>query len=137
MDKQLIEGKLESLRRCINRVETKRPKTFEELENNLDLQDILSVNLERSVQLCVDIGSHISSQTDSKLPTTMAETFDILANENIIEMSTAQSMKKAVGFRNIAVHNYQSINWEIVFNISHHKLDDFKTFAKEIDKVIS
>lgn len=137
MDKQLIEGKLESLRRCINRVETKRPKTFEEFEDNLDLQDIVSVNLERAVQLCVDIGSHISSNTDSKPPTTMAETFEILADENIIEKSTAQSMKKAVGFRNIAVHNYLSINWEIVFNICHYKLDDFKVFAIEIDKVIS
>ncbi len=91
MDKQLIEGKLESLRRCINRVETKRPKKFEDFENNLDLQDILSVNLERAVQLCVDIGSHISSQTDSKPPTTMAKTFDILADEDIIKPSTAES----------------------------------------------
>ncbi len=46
-------------------------------------------------------------------------------------------MKKAVGFRNIAVHNYQNINWEIVFNICHYKLDDFKNFAREIDNVIS
>lgn len=137
MDKQLIEGKLESLRRCIKRVETKRPETYEKLKNNLDLQDILSVNLERAVQLCVDIGSHISSQTDSKPPTTMSDTFDILADEGFIKMSTAESMKKAVGFRNIAVHNYQDINWEIVFNICHHKLDDFKTFTKEIDKIIS
>ena len=41
-------------------------------------------------------------------------------------------MKKAVGFRNIAVHNYQEIDWEIVFNICHHKLDDFRTFAQVI-----
>jgi uncharacterized protein YutE (UPF0331/DUF86 family) len=41
-------------------------------------------------------------------------------------------LKKAVGFRNIVVHNYQEIDWEIVFNICHHKLDDFRAFAQAI-----
>lgn len=137
MDKQLIQEKMESLRRCIIRIETKRPDRFEELESNLDLQDILSVNLERAVQLCVDIAAHILSQTESEPPETMANAFELLADKNIIQSSTAQSMKKAVGFRNIAVHNYQKINWEIVFNICHKKLDDFKVFAREINKQIS
>jgi uncharacterized protein YutE (UPF0331/DUF86 family) len=39
---------------------------------------------------------------------------------------------KAVGFRNIAVHNYQEIDWEIVFNICYHKLDDCRVFAQAI-----
>jgi len=106
MDKQLVLEKLEALRRCIKRIETKRPRTFKELKNNLDLQDILSVNLERAVQLCVDIGAHIIAQTESKPPDTMAKTFDLLAEKQIITNSAALAMKKAVGFRNIAVHNY-------------------------------
>jgi len=117
MDKQLVHEKLESLRRCIKRIETKRPQTFQELKNNLDLQDILSVNLERAVQMCVDIGAHIIAKTESKPPETMAKTFDFLAKKQIITESTALAMKKAVGFRNIAVDNYQAVNWEIVFNI--------------------
>lgn len=133
MDKQLVREKLEALRRCIKRIETKRPQTFKELENSLDLQDILSVNLERAVQMYVDIGAHIIAQTESRPPDTMSKTFDILAEKQIIADSTALAMQKAVGFRNIAVHNYQSVNWKIVFNISHYKLENFKTFAKEIN----
>ena len=41
-------------------------------------------------------------------------------------------MKKAVGFRNIVVHNYQEIDWAIVFNLCYHKLDDFRAFAQAI-----
>lgn len=137
MDKQLIQEKIESLRRCIKRIETKRPEQFEELENNLDLQDILSVNLERAVQMCVDIAAHILSQTESEPPETMAKIFELLENKKIIRSSTALSMKKAVGFRNIAVHNYKKINWEIVYNICHQKINDFKTFAREISEQIS
>ena len=41
-------------------------------------------------------------------------------------------MKKAIGFRNVAVHNYDVINWNIVFAICQKSLVDFRRFAKEI-----
>ena len=41
-------------------------------------------------------------------------------------------MKKAVGFRNLAVHNYDAINWAIVHAITTQRLDDFKLFAKVV-----
>jgi len=49
----------------------------------------------------------------------------------------AQRLKKAVGFRNIAVHSYQAIDWSIVFQISRHHLDDFKQFAQAVAKQVS
>lgn len=35
-----------------------------------------------------------------------------------------------VGFRNIAVHDYQAVNLEIVRQIVLHHLDDLVTFAR-------
>jgi uncharacterized protein YutE (UPF0331/DUF86 family) len=62
----------------------------------------------------------------------MAAAFEALHTLCILSSDLTSSMKKAVGFRNIAVHNYQEIDWGIVFNICHHKLDDFRTFAQAI-----
>jgi uncharacterized protein YutE (UPF0331/DUF86 family) len=42
------------------------------------------------------------------------------------------SLKKSVGFRNIAVHNYEAINWQIVHNIVSEHLQDFTEFAKAV-----
>lgn len=137
MDQQVVEEKIAALRRCINRIIEKRPDHVETLTENLDLQDILSVNLERGVQLCVDIGAHIIANSESEAPSTMAETFTILHRLEVISEPVADNMRQAVGFRNIAVHNYQQINWEIVFNICHKKLDSFKQFAKEISEQLS
>jgi len=53
MDPDLISEKLESLRRCLQRVQKKCPATPEELMEDPDLQDIISLNLTRAVQLCV------------------------------------------------------------------------------------
>jgi uncharacterized protein YutE (UPF0331/DUF86 family) len=132
MDRQVIADKLERLRRCVQRIEHKRPSTLEALATDYDLQDILSVNLERAVQLCVDIAAHIIADREVSAPTTMAAAFEALHTLCILSSDLTSSMKKAVGFRNIAVHNYQEIDWGIVFNICHHKLDDFRTFAQAI-----
>ncbi|MCG2587507.1 type VII toxin-antitoxin system HepT family RNase toxin [Rhodohalobacter sulfatireducens] len=137
MDQRVIKEKLESLRRCYRRIEEKRPESAEELQDNFDLQDILSVNIERAVQLCVDIGTHIIANSEFQAPTSLGETFEILEEMEILDSKIANQMKKAVGFRNIAVHAYREINWDIVFHISHKGLHDLKAFAKRIDEHIS
>src|SRR5699024_8706222 len=114
-----------SLRHCITRIEQKKPSKTD-LKDNFDLQDIISVNLERAIQRCVDIGSHILSSAEQNAPDTMADTFHKLDKLNILTPPTAEVMKKAVGFQNIAVHNYREIKWEIVFHITQHQIDDFR-----------
>ena len=130
MDREVVEQKLESLRRCLRRIETKCPAEADTLITDFDLQDIISLNLSRAVQLCVDIGAHLISSMDVPPPDTMGQTFDILAQAGVLTLSLALSLKKAVGFRNIAVHNYDAINWHIVHSIVKNHLADFTTFAK-------
>ncbi len=132
MDRTLIEEKVESLRRCIRRVENKRVATVRELENDVDTQDIISVNLTRAVQLCVDIAAHIVSETDQPAPDTMAGSFDALRDTGLLSESLTDRLKGAVGFRNVAIHAYRSIDWELVHSITHERLDDFRLFARSV-----
>ncbi len=46
-------------------------------------------------------------------------------------------MRKAVGFRNIAIHEYEKINWAIVYSIATERLSDFKVFAKIISELLN
>ena len=133
MDRVIIAEKLESLRRCIQRIQEKTPPEIGSLITEPDLQDIVVLNLTRAVQLCVDIGSHIISTSGEAAPVTMGDVFIILNKLGVITTTTCESMKKAVGFRNIAVHNYESINWEIVFAICNKSTADFCAFVKEIE----
>lgn len=132
MDWPLIEQKMESLRRSLRRIEEKCPKDADALAKDYDAQDILALNLTRAIQLCVDIGAHLISGTEFPPPNTMGQTFDVLMEAGVISAELAGRMKKAVGFRNLAVHNYEAINWAIVHAIARYRLTDFEEFAKAV-----
>lgn len=129
MDREVVAQKLESLRRCLQRLEDKCPSSPETLAADWDLQDIIALNLSRAVQISVDIGAHLLSGMDVAPPDTMGQTFDLLSQQGIISAELASGLKKAVGFRNIAVHSYERINWLIVHSIVKYHLTDFTAFA--------
>ena len=129
MDREVVEQKLESLRCCLRRIETKCPAEAVTLMTDIDLQDIVALNLSRAVQICVDIGAHLIAGMEVPPPDTMGQTFDLLAQESVLNNQLASNLKKAVGFRNIAVHSYENINWESI--VKHH-LADFSEFAKVV-----
>ncbi len=132
MDQQVIAQKLESLRRCIMRVESKTPPNLQTLIDDPDIQDVVVLNLTRAVQLCVDIASHIIADSPESAPSTMGESFVILAKLHIIDDTTATNLRRAVGFRNVAVHDYEDIDWAIVYAICTRHLQDFRKFAQNL-----
>jgi uncharacterized protein YutE (UPF0331/DUF86 family) len=137
VDRSVIEKKLDSLYRCLSRIKQKLPPTAEDLARDIDVQDIVVLNLSRAVQLSVDIATHWVCETNQQAPNTMGEAFDLLARQGLIEASMAANLKKAVGFRNVAVHNYDSLNWDMVFAIASKHMEDLQGYAKRIAQNIN
>ncbi len=141
MNKELLEEKLESLRLCVRRIHERCPqgardRAVTELMRDYDAQDIISVNLMRAVQLCVDIAVHIESTLGGRTPATMGEAFDRLQTRGTISRTLADRMKAAVGFRNVAVHSYRTIDWAVVHSICTNDRDDFRDFALAVSKAM-
>ena len=136
MDKEVLEAKIAALIRCVHRVKSQGILSLEDLEKNIDKQDIIILNLQRAVQICVDIGNHILLDYDTETPATMAETFRKLAQNKLIPQSVADNLSRAVGFRNIAVHQYENLDCKIIYAIITSHLDDFRNFASEIEKLL-
>lgn len=136
MDEVILENKLDSLGRCVQRVEDKCPDNAAKLRDDPDLQDIVVLNLSRAVQLCVDIANHWLADSSQPAPATMGQSFDLLAREGCIPDDLAERLKKSVGFRNIAVHNYEDLDWTIVHAVATRHLEDFRAFARALDAAI-
>jgi len=137
MDRDVVIAKLESLRRCVERVRTRTPASAEELGTSYDAQDIICLNLERAVQACVGIAAHIVSDSECAVPDTMAGTFDALEGQGVLSRELAERMRRAVGFRNISVRAYQALDWEIVYSIATKRLGEFVEFGRAIEGVLS
>ena len=132
MDKQLVSAKLESLRRALARVRQRTPSSAAALAADIDAQDIVSLNLQRAVQLGVDIAYHLAADTETAEPATMADAFTVLRDAGMIDPAIAEALRRAVGFRNIAVHQYEKMDWQIVFDVATKRIEDLEAFARAV-----
>ena len=120
------------MRGAVGRVAEKCPANAATLAADADLQDIVVLNLTRSIQLCVDIARHIIAASSEPPPATMGEAFATLAKLGILDAAIAANLRRAVGFRNIAVRNCEKVDWNIVHALCNANLDDFRQFAKAV-----
>jgi len=132
MNSDVIFYKLEILKRYVDRIHQKTPSDSESLANSPDIQDIIMMNLQRAVKICVDIAAYIVADSDIPPPMSMKDAFYQLHMLEVVSKETSDRMQKSVGFRNISVHEYDTINWDIVYAIITYHMDDFKGYAKEI-----
>jgi uncharacterized protein YutE (UPF0331/DUF86 family) len=129
MKSDIILSKLQSLSRCVNRISSKISYDF---LNNLDNQDIVILNLQRAIQISIDIGAIVLKENKIEIPNNRSEIFTLLFENKIISRELADSLKKSVGFRNLAVHQYSKLDLEKVYSLSKSELDIFLEFGKVI-----
>jgi len=128
----LIINKINTINKCIERIKHE----YNESENSIKLdftkQDSIILNLERTSQATIDIASHIVRIKKLGIPQTNREVFVILENNNLISPEVSKRMQAMVGFRNIAVPDYQSLNLDIIIEIVKNHLNDFTEFINQI-----
>ncbi|WP_438351861.1 type VII toxin-antitoxin system HepT family RNase toxin [Paenibacillus sp. FA6] len=124
-------NKLETIRRCIRRINEEYEDKVDNL-HNFTKQDSIILNLQRACESCIDLAMHVVSQKNLGLPQSSRDAFTFLNQNGIIDDSLTQSMKAMIGFRNIAVHDYQSMQIDIVKSILDKHLVDFVKFAELI-----
>ena len=128
----VVINKIQTIERCLKRIREEYVGYEEEFENLYAKQDSVILNLERASQASIDIATHIVKVKGLGLPNTSRELFDMLLEADIISKDICKQMQGMVGFRNIAVHDYQNLNIEIVVAIVERHLGDFEGFVREV-----
>ena len=75
------------------------------------------MNLQRAVQATIDLAAHVVGTEGLGLPQDLRENFRLLTNNRIISQELCVRMEKMVGFRNIAVHEYGTLDIEVLKSI--------------------
>lgn len=86
--------------------------------------------LQISIESCLDIANHVIAARAWTPPSTGREAFLILAAHNELDPELARKLGRAVGLRNLLVHDYASIDLEQLASIVAHDLDDLRAFAR-------
>lgn len=135
VDSEVIDARLRELSRRLGRVKAKQPAAVKQLAADEDLQDILTRNLELAIQSCIDIAFHWCG-AQGVVPTTAAEAFAQLAKRDLIERGLAERLQRAVGFRNVLVHEYTEVDWKIVMRVIRTDTGDLAAFGKAVLKML-
>lgn len=131
MKNDVILNKINIIERCIRRIHEEYGNNPAHLKN-FTKQDSVVLNLQRACEASIDLAMHIVAEKKLGLPQNSRDAFTLLEQENILPTSLSNKMKAMVGFRNIAVHDYQEINLEILQKILENHLVDFLHFTKTI-----
>lgn len=129
MADDIVLNKVQTIERCIRRIHEEYDNNPENLLNYTK-QDSVILNIQRACEASIDLAMHIIAIRGLGLPQSSKDSFDILKDHKIIEPKLAEKLKSMVGFRNIAVHNYQSLQLDIVKEIINHGLADLSRYAQ-------
>ncbi|AWI12366.1 hypothetical protein B4064_1947 [Caldibacillus thermoamylovorans] len=134
MESDVVLNKIHIIERCLNRIHEEYANNPENLVN-FTKQDSIILNLQRACEASIDLAMHVVSEKKLGLPQTSRDAFLLLETEGIIPVSLSKRMQRMVGFKNIAVHDYQEINLSILQKIIENHLDDFLQFTKAIIRI--
>ena len=140
LEKDAILSKISIIKNCLNTINKATGFKPEKL-NDIILQDVFVLNLQRAIQACIDISNIIIAKKGYKLPASYKESFVILKQNKFLDEDLADKMISMVGFRNIAVHEYREISIDILQSILLNNIKDFEEYYSlvytKIDELLS
>src|SRR3989337_4545758 len=132
VDRAVVLRKLSELGTYYGQIKEFADITIDNYKNDWKTQRIVERTLQIMIETCTDIATHIISDRGMRPPTTYADTFRVLLENNIINSEMFATMEKMAKFRNIVVHQYEEVDAEIVIIILKKHLDDFIRFKEAI-----
>ncbi|WP_028855479.1 type VII toxin-antitoxin system HepT family RNase toxin [Psychrilyobacter atlanticus] len=129
--KRVVLSKVESIERCIKRIDEIYGGDIKRLNDYL-YQDAIVLNIQRACQQSIDLSMYLCSKLAFGIPKSSRDSFVLLKENGIITEKTSNLMEKMVGFRNIVIHEYQSVELDVIKFIVEKGIGDFSSYTKEV-----
>lgn len=129
MTDDVILNKAATIERCVKRVRDLYADDDANLFEDITRQDAIVLNLQRSCEAAIDLAMHLVRRRRLGVPQESREAFSLLAEAGALDPPLAATLARMVGFRNLAVHEYQALQMPIVRAIIREQLADLLEFA--------
>ena len=128
----MIIAKAASVRVHLDRIAARAGADLQVFMSDLDRQDVVSFNLHLAVENCIDIAAHIISENGWGVPGSASEMFYLLEDRGLLDPELTERMIKAVGLRNLIVHEYGKIDLNLLFATVRNNLNDLNSYLSSI-----
>lgn len=128
----VIENKISSIKKYLNILERYKKYSKKELEENVDIRGAVERYLYLAVQSAIELAESVVAFKNIRKPSTLSESFYILEEEKIISKELLGKMIKMTGFRNVIAHDYERMNYDIVYDVLQKGVTDISQFITEI-----
>lgn len=130
----VLMNKAATIERCVHRAREEYDKDTDTFATDFTRQDAAILNIQRACEAAIDMGQHVIRRDKLGVPQSARDVFILLAQAGLIEHSLADDLKRMVGFRNIAVHDYQAMQLPITIRIITFHLDEFLRYSQALLK---
>lgn len=127
MADDVLLNKAATIERCLRRV--REVHAADPALADLTRQDSVVLNLQRAAQASIDLAMHIVRRDGLGVPQESRDAFRLLIDAGRLGTPLGEAMMRMVGFRNVAVHDYQALQVEIVQAIIRGHLQEIEAFA--------
>lgn len=132
MADDVLINKAASIERCVARAREEYAANPEGFATNYTRQDAAILNIQRACEAALDMGQHLIRRERLGVPQGARDVFTLLARAGWIGSDLAEGLKRMVGFRNIAVHEYQALQLPITVSIITSHLDEFLSYSRSL-----
>lgn len=135
-NKAVIENKISATKKYLKILEGYKKYSQQEIEENVDIRGAVERYLYLATQATIDLAEAVIAFKNLRKPTSLSESFYILNEEGIVSKELTEKMVGMTGFRNVIAHDYEKINYTIVYEVLQHGLEDveeFLTIISELD----
>lgn len=134
MADDVLINKASIVERCLQRIEEEYQNDPANLYEDVTRQDAIVLNLQRACQAAIDLAMHLVRAHELGVPQESREAFAFLEEAEYLDSELSGRLQRMVGFRNVAIHNYQELNLDIVQSIIEKHLSDFTQFTERVLK---
>jgi uncharacterized protein YutE (UPF0331/DUF86 family) len=134
LEKSLITTKMSKLREYQRFLEELRTTSREDLASDFKLRGAVERYLQVSIECIVNIGNEIIPSLKLQRSERYRDIPYILAEAKILPKTFAETIASMIGLRNLLVHDYASIDLDLVYEFLQTKLPNFEAFTKHIAK---
>ncbi len=130
IDPELVAKKLGEIETCVGELRTLAQP--DRIRQDIRERRFVEHTLQLAIQAALDVASHIVSDERLGEPRTNRELFDLLERAGWVSPSLAQTLRNMVGFRNVLVHGYDTVDLAVVEDVLRSRLGDLVDFVSVI-----